>query len=244
MMNDFMIAPPSNEDSVVDWKYDMRREMQLISPNLYLGPYACARDRALLASTGITHLLAVADANEAKFMKVHDGLVYQHIKVTDSLSENLIPYFPIAKHFLDAVLSNPANKVLVYCNNGMSRSPCFVVAYLMEALKWDFTTAFGYVQNRRFCISPNDNFKMQLREYQPIYQARLQNLAQHHPTPIPYPVAPFDPNNSVPGAVHRLGAKRRQLEEDDEFADHYGDHQNAGRVGGSGSGSGGMDMSD
>ncbi|KAI9328058.1 tyrosine phosphatase-like protein [Obelidium mucronatum] len=214
---------------VIEERYDMRREAQIIVPNLYLGPYSCARDRALLQSYGITHLLAVFDGNEGKFMKVHPDLIYEYIQVTDSHQENLIPHFPRASKFLGSVLSNPNNKVLVFCNNGMSRSPCFVVAYLMETLQWDFATAFGYVQNRRFCISPNDNFKMQLREYQPIYQARLQatqQTNQHYPTSAPFPAVAQ--GQTYVSAVHRQGAKRRQLPEDDEFDNHYGDHQNSG----------------
>ncbi|KAJ3076568.1 hypothetical protein HDU98_002088 [Podochytrium sp. JEL0797] len=138
------LAPPSNKDEcVVDWKYDMRREIQQITQNLFLGPYQCARDLSLLQKYGITHMLAVTDMQERKFMKIHPGMVYQHSTVVDSLSENLIPHFPAAKYFLENALKNPGNRVLVYCNNGMSRSPCFVIAYLMESMKWDFETAFG-----------------------------------------------------------------------------------------------------
>ncbi|KAI8831746.1 protein-tyrosine phosphatase-like protein [Chytriomyces cf. hyalinus JEL632] len=145
-------------------RYDMRREMQSIVPNLFLGPYSCARDRPLLLTHGVTHLLCILDVREARIMRVvHPDLVYHFINVSDSFSENLIPHFPAAREFLQQALANPSHKVLVYCNNGMSRSPCFVIAYLMEILNWDFPTAYGYVQNRRFCISPNDNFKLQLK---------------------------------------------------------------------------------
>ncbi len=33
--------------------------------------------------------------------------------------------------------------------------------------------AFYYVQQRRFCINPNEGFAQQLSEYEPIYKARL-----------------------------------------------------------------------
>ncbi|KAI8620871.1 protein-tyrosine phosphatase-like protein, partial [Chytriomyces sp. MP71] len=217
-------------------RYDMRRECQLIASNIYLGPYACARDRGLLAQMGITHLLCCLDAKEQRIMRVqHPDLAYFCIPVTDSHSENLIPHFPHARQFLQTVLANPAHKVLVYCNNGMSRSPCFVIAYLMEAMNWDFPTSYGYVQNRRFCISPNDNFKMQLKEYQHIFRAR--GMA----TPVATENFGGPSGGMAAAPVQRQGAKRRQLEEDDEYADHYGDHQIAGYANGGG-GSGDVDM--
>ncbi|KAJ3032064.1 UNVERIFIED_CONTAM: hypothetical protein HDU68_006837 [Siphonaria sp. JEL0065] len=136
-MNDFLLGQQNDDDGVVDWKYDMRRDCQIIVPNLYLGPYSCARDRELLRSLGISHLLAIYDGDEARFMKIHPDL-----------------------------------------------------------------------------------------EYQPIYQARLQQTVQQYPIPVPFPIAPHDPSQPPPPAVHRQNAKRRQLPEDDEFADHYGNHQN------------------
>ncbi|KAI8612989.1 protein-tyrosine phosphatase-like protein [Chytriomyces sp. MP71] len=222
---------------ILSSRYDMRRECQLIASNVYLGPYACARDRGLLAKMGITHLLCCLDGKEQRIMRVqHPDLNYLCIQVTDSHSENLIPHFPHARQFLQTVLATPAHKVLVYCNNGMSRSPCFVIAYLMEAMNWDFPTAYGYVQNRRFCISPNDNFKMQLKEYQHISRARgmVAPVAAEILTEL------FD--GMTAGPAQRQGAKRRQLDEDDEYADRYREYQNTGYVIG-GAGSGDIDMS-
>ena len=36
----------------------------------------------------------------------------------------------------------------------------------------DFQHAYTYVQNRRFCVCPNDGFLNQLKEYEPIFKAR------------------------------------------------------------------------
>ncbi|KAJ3356981.1 hypothetical protein HDU83_009151 [Entophlyctis luteolus] len=66
---------------------------------------------------------------------------------------------------------------------------------------------------------PNENFKTQLREYQPIYQARLSGS---HGTVG---------GEGVAGATH---AKRRQHEEDDLLADHYADHDHDPDFGGDG----------
>lgn len=54
-------------------------------------------------------------------------------------------------------------KVVVCCNGGMSRSPTFVIAYVMEVFKIDASQAYHFVQGRRLCINPNDGFKSQLK---------------------------------------------------------------------------------
>jgi len=42
----------------------------------------------------------------------------------------------------------------------------------METFEMDFQHAYTYVQNRRFCVCPNDGFLNQLKEYEPIFKAR------------------------------------------------------------------------
>lgn len=49
---------------------------------------------------------------------------------------------------------------------GISRSASVVIAYAMKAYNWDFKKAFEYVQKKRSCIKPNQNFINQLETYQ------------------------------------------------------------------------------
>lgn len=42
----------------------------------------------------------------------------------------------------------------------------------METYGLSQTCAYAIVQQRRFCINPNEGFMAQLREYEPIYQAQ------------------------------------------------------------------------
>ena len=68
-------------------------------------------------------------------------------EVSDSPMQNLIPYFPDAKNFIGSALDQ-GGRVFVHCNGGISRSPAFVVAYVMESQKWDYHSAFSFVQNK------------------------------------------------------------------------------------------------
>lgn len=75
---------------------------------------------------------------------------------------------PISNHFrqvyeiIDTALTQN-KKVLVHCAAGISRSPTFVIAYLMQENKWSLEEAFQFVKKRRCGIRPNIGFMNQLQ---------------------------------------------------------------------------------
>ncbi|KAI9026943.1 protein-tyrosine phosphatase-like protein [Hyaloraphidium curvatum] len=198
-------APPVRQtferiDRPFEWRYEMRRDMQEILPGLWLGPYVCSKNRELLRQRGITHILCLRDATEKYIVKCHfpEEIRYHEIEVSDHPLENLIPHFPAARKFIDSARGS-GGRVFVHCNGGISRSPAFVVAYVMESQRTDFQTAFNYVQNRRFCMNPNEGFKSQLKEYEPIFRAREHIQAL----------------NYTPDMILRQGERRRAAPEED-----------------------------
>jgi protein-tyrosine phosphatase len=74
----------------------------------------------------------------------------------------LIPQFPTATKLFNNALAS-GGKVLACCMGGMSRSPTFVIAYIMETFRVDFIRAYHFVQGKRLCINPNEGFKSQLK---------------------------------------------------------------------------------
>ncbi|CAH1758332.1 23559_t:CDS:2 [Entrophospora sp. SA101] len=148
----------TNNQVVLDWKYEMRRQMQEILPGLFLGPYSCSKDLQMLQQNTITHIVSIRDSSEKTLLRPRfpEHFKYFEIEVSDSPNERLIPHFPQAKAFIDNALLNNG-KVFVHCNGGISRSPAFVVAYVMETTKMDYQHAYGFVQNRRFCMNPNED---------------------------------------------------------------------------------------
>ncbi|KAG0165607.1 hypothetical protein DFQ28_008548, partial [Apophysomyces sp. BC1034] len=158
-----------------EWQYEMRREMQEIMPGLFLGPFSASRNINDLQQVGITHILCILDGHEVNFFQriqdLSSQFCLQTIEVSDSNSQNLISYFPSANEFIRQALVENRGKVLVCCNGGMSRSPCFVIAYIMDTFQLDSQLAYQFVQSKRLCINPNDHFKVQLKEYEPIYMA-------------------------------------------------------------------------
>ncbi|EIM21795.1 phosphatases II [Wallemia mellicola] len=161
-------------DGGSDWRYEMRRECQEIIPNLVLGPYQCSKDTAFLTSAGITHIVVIRGEAEAVFVRPRypDQFSYLVLDVRDSEEQNLIRIYPEAREYISNALQN-GGKVLIVCNGGISRGPAITIMYVMEAAQVSFEDATNYVQNKRYCISPNLGFQCQLKEFEAIYRASL-----------------------------------------------------------------------
>ena len=163
-----------------DWTYTMRREMQEIVPGVFLGPYAAAGKRKLeaLVAAGITHLVCVRQEIEKNFIRPNfqEKFTYLVVTLADNCVETIIPQIRKTKEFIDSCLGE-GGKVLVHCNDGMSRAPSLVIAYIMQTFGVDFKQALNHVQARRFCVQPNDGFEQQLREFEPIYKAMVESGA-------------------------------------------------------------------
>jgi len=99
------------------------------------------------------------------------------LDIADSPTQNIIQFFPKVKEFIDECLSN-GGKVLVHGGAGISRSAALVIAYLMDVTGCTSTEAIKFVQKKRFCIFPNEGFRQQLVEYEPILSAK-RNVIQN-----------------------------------------------------------------
>lgn len=173
-------VPYAKKEKSNEWTYTMRRDMQEVIPGLYLGPYSAAIKSQLpsLLQSGITHIICVRQDIEANFIKPNfpDKFKYLVLNIADTATENIIQHFHKVRTFIDEAL-NSGGRVLVHGNAGISRSAALVLAYLMEKYGLSQTRAYTIVQQRRFCINPNEGFMAQLREYEPIYQA--QQTSRH-----------------------------------------------------------------
>lgn len=158
----------------------MRREMQEIIPGLYLGPYSAAmRSKCgYLLENKVTHIVCIRQSVEAHFIRPNfpETFKYMVLDIADSATENIIQHFSKVKKFLDECCSS-GGRALIHGNAGISRSAAVVIAFIMEKYGLSYKHAFSLVQRKRFCINPNEGFAHQLKEYEPIYQAKrvLQN---------------------------------------------------------------------
>lgn len=203
------MQPPTEEQlkeiiqgpSDIEWRYEMRRDCQEIITGLLLGPFLVSKNLERLRQLGVTHIVCIRDASEAFSVKPRypGQFIYLTLDVKDTEDQNLITLFPGARDFIYSAI-NQGGRVLVHCNGGISLSPAFVVMFVMEHYRLSCEDALHMVQNRRYCISPNGGFLLQIKEYEAIYRAALAV-------------------GSAPAALPRANRRKREEDEDDEVSD-------------------------
>lgn len=168
-----------------DWKYTMRREAQPILPFLYLGPWACLKNRAWLESDGFSLLLAVRDRRLAQLRLVSGekaatdlGIQADTVDILDN--QELISALPRAVHRInDHLLSHsianpgsPAPKVFIFCETGNGLSAVVVIAYLMVMFNASLAQAIQAVHAQRFCIETDEEARVMLGSFESILAAK------------------------------------------------------------------------
>ncbi|KAJ1513293.1 hypothetical protein HMI54_015483 [Coelomomyces lativittatus] len=156
-----------------EWKYDMRRDMQWIKDQVYLGPYSVTKLLNELRSQKITHVFLIRYSMERAFVRplYENELIYFTWDVPTQSSSTWIPHLLTFCDTLRATLSEPNHRVLVACRDGLRMSPTFVISWLMDT-GMDLPLALNYVQSIRFCITLNLSLVQQLKEFVPIALAR------------------------------------------------------------------------
>lgn len=132
--------------------------------SLFLGSMSATMDRELLASRRITHLVQVLDAPWLP-MSEKDGFRCLKIELLDTPSTDLRPHLEGASQYIASALLSGGN-VLVHCQQGVSRSPAIVIAYLIHNLGMSYDQAHALVKWCRPCINPNPGFVAALRAWE------------------------------------------------------------------------------
>ncbi|KAK4173287.1 protein-tyrosine phosphatase-like protein [Triangularia setosa] len=145
---------------------------------------------ALVSLSGIHHSEWSRPANRKLVPKENH---YQFIPCDDSPTQDILFCLEDICDFIDAHLGVPnvqqilaevkagedeedvlgremgrSRKVLVHCDEGVSRSPAIVIAYLMRRNEGSLRGAMKEVKRRRGCVKPNRNFVEQLKVWEKV----------------------------------------------------------------------------
>ncbi|KAG6895566.1 hypothetical protein C0992_000597 [Termitomyces sp. T32_za158] len=131
---------------------------------LYVGSLSACQDKDLLVDHGISHLVQVLDAPWIPVSE-KDGFNCHRIQILDHATADLKPHLEAACNYIDRALRNGRN-VLVHCQQGISRSPAVVIAYLIRNHGMSYDTAFTFLKRKRACVQPNPGFVAALREWE------------------------------------------------------------------------------
>ncbi|XP_076855889.1 dual specificity phosphatase 29 [Brachyhypopomus gauderio] len=155
-------------------------------PNIFIGNEETARNRYRLQKMGVTHVLNAAEGQRNSVCTGADyyrdmNMEYYGIEAEDIPSFNLSQHFLPVAEYMQQVLSNPYNKLLVHCVMGRSRSATLVLAYLMIHEKMTLVEAIEQVKCRRR-IQPNWGFLKQLRDLDTFLLEQRKQSTQTTPT--------------------------------------------------------------
>ena len=90
-------------------------------------------------------------------------MIFQ-ILILRNISKSLISKFNNKTSFIKEEIKK--GKILIHCAAGISRSPTFIISYLMKENKLTFEEAYKFLIKKKRTININYGFLEQLREYE------------------------------------------------------------------------------
>jgi len=131
-----------------------------VRPLLLLGSLYDALDSALLQSEGVTHAV---NATRARIPA--DGLSRLDVAIDDDPSEDIFREFGRVCNFLNGATTG-GGRVLVHCEQGVSRSATLLAAFLMRSEGSSAQEAIQALKGARQIVCPNEGFLRALAEWQ------------------------------------------------------------------------------
>jgi protein-tyrosine phosphatase len=138
--------------------------MSEIIPNqLFLGNVLHVNRLQWLNQKNIQTIVCVASKEDVTIREeIRSCKTVHQFELVDNLTQKLD--FDSVITVIEDALKQGA--VLVNCAVGLSRSPTFVIAYLMKTKKMSLNEAYHMVKRARPKINPNSSFMRQLQEYE------------------------------------------------------------------------------
>lgn len=143
-------------------KYDSNPSLiiEADSVKIFLGTYGDSKDLKFIERENIGSIVCVMK-EKPYFQDTIKEINFLHIPVDDLCSEKISDYFEIFNNFIDENIKNKRN-IFVHCQMGISRSPSFVISYLIVKRNMIFKEAYQFVKSKRGQIEPNMGFQLLL----------------------------------------------------------------------------------
>ncbi|CAF3759006.1 unnamed protein product [Rotaria sordida] len=139
-------------------------QLSEIIPGLYLGSSHDAENLNSLQEHQIKVVVNVSTTIPCYFEN-ENIFEYLRLPCHDSSYQNILQYFETTFEYIHQKLSMNKN-ILVHCQGGVSRSPSFIIGYLMKYHSKTFEQAHHIVKTKRAIVNPNLNFLGQLTQYE------------------------------------------------------------------------------
>ncbi|CBZ35331.1 hypothetical protein, conserved [Leishmania donovani] len=213
------LAPPFEDDAECNEVYNQQERAQRLKasqpevtqvlPYLFVGGEDAARDRAQLLRKGITHIVNTVSWCIDSFYP--DLFRYLTLSLSDAADEPIFSLFAVVNAFIEDAVERHQGRVFVHCQQGVSRSCTFVIAYVMWKQGLCYDRAYELVRARRNVCNPNLGFFMNLRLWEAQLSTPLLNsvfayapYTSTSPMPFSYQLTAYfdcETPSTVAGAV-------------------------------------------
>jgi serine/threonine/tyrosine-interacting protein len=126
------------------YRFEYRRNMQEVLPNVFLGPLQISRSNPILQANRISLLVPVRTPNTARFLSVpndQDGKPWPAFPI-DILHDQIMGWF--YKTFLRVKEEvDKGGRVFIYCENGNGLSAAICVALVMDTRLYGIIVGSG-----------------------------------------------------------------------------------------------------
>jgi len=154
-----------------------------ITDDLFIGNLSSALNKRAMQEQGITHIISVLNGAYEVFP---NDFKYKIIHINDDHWVDIEKYFDETVQYIDECLKHNKqssdsdnfvpNKIMIHCQQGISRSVCLLIAYLLwkennvnhiEEQMVDETVdrMISFVRERRKIANPNSGFVTSLGNY-------------------------------------------------------------------------------
>ena len=152
-------------------KIHMNIHLSQILHWLYLGNFENACDIKELRRNNIGYVLNCAI--ECKNKVLPKSIVELHLDVRDEPEFDIIKYFDKSNAFINKVRTDGGN-ILVHCKMGLSRSPTFIIAFLIKYYGFTVDSAINYLKRKRPYVNINHGFIEQLHKYESTFKKKSE----------------------------------------------------------------------
>lgn len=131
--------------------------LQVVSGRIYIANREQARNRSMLQSLGVTH---VVNASRDETTPFPESFQYCNCGLPDSVETDISSVLEVTYWFISAALEeSPESVVLVHCSRGVSRSVAIVAGYLMRTFALSFTESIGRIRQSHPAAEPNNGIR-------------------------------------------------------------------------------------
>eukprot|EP01025_Chloroclados_australasicus_P032995 TRINITY_DN3351_c0_g2_i1.p1 TRINITY_DN3351_c0_g2~~TRINITY_DN3351_c0_g2_i1.p1 ORF type:complete len:529 (+),score=63.10 TRINITY_DN3351_c0_g2_i1:520-2106(+) len=168
-------------------KFDLyKNECSQVSQDLFISGESVARDRAILQTNKITHIINCVGYEFQNHFP--EDIEYLTLYLYDLPSVDIKCVLYDCFDFIETARAKKG-RILVHCEKGVSRSAAVVIGYLMWKLDRKYQDVFDDVKAIRGIANPNMGFFTQLMQLhkrwtQPVEQGtcRAYRIAPHNPS--------------------------------------------------------------